>query len=58
MHKSNFPRSRTLTVVQHQHSSYAPPLFSQPHHPPKTSVYARFQHQDVGVQGAPATTYL
>ena len=30
-------------------------LFSQPHLPPKMGVYARFQHQEVGVQGAPAT---
>ena len=38
----------TVTNVQH----------STPLSPPLENVYARFQHQDVGVQGAPTTIYL
>jgi hypothetical protein len=33
-------------------------LFSQSHLPPKTGIYACFQHQEVGVQGAPATIFF
>jgi len=54
-HGPSWTRVETLTVDVFPTTHN---LFSQPHLPLKTGVYAHFQHQEVGVQGVPATIFF